>query len=291
MMVSRLGQARRQLVEQSYFSGMTEMASGVTHNIRNAMTPLIAHIDLMKEELKDLPLSQMEAAAHEISSADITAERLEMLRDFQKESFQYLTELVADFRVRLDGMDERAVAIERIIAGQERYAASGRIADDIDLEILVHDALALLMMEHFRSLNIEIDNSLGEIGRIKGPRNAMMYIFTNLLNNAAEAIIRAEREQGLIRISAESEKVDGSTFVHVMISDNGCGILKENLKRIFERGYSSKSGETSGIGLHWCANTMVSLRGRLYADSEGVNKGATIHLHIPQNPADLIREK
>ena len=76
-----------------------------------------------------------------------------------------------------------------------------------------------------------------------------------------------------------------------MISDNGCGILKENLKRIFERGYSSKGGETSGIGLHWCANTMSSLRGRLYADSQGVKKGATIHLHIPQNPADFNKDK
>ena len=291
MMVSRLGQARRQLVEQSYFSGMTEMASGVMHNIRNAMTPIIAHVDLMKEELKDLPLSQMEAAADEISSGDIPAERLEMLRDFQKESFQYLTDLVGDFRVRLDGMDDRVAAIETIVAGQERYAASGRVADDIDLEILVNDALAMLRMEHFRSLNIEIDTSLAEIGRIKGPRNALMYIFTNLINNAAEAIIRAERKEGLIRISAETEKGDGLTFVHLMISDNGCGILGENLQKIFARGYSSKSGETSGIGLHWCANTMASLHGRLYADSDGVNKGATIHLHIPQKPVDLNRGK
>ena len=205
-----------------------------------------------------------------------------MLVGFQKETIQYLDKLAGDFRVRLDGMAERVAAIENIISGQEKYATGDRAMDDIDLEVLVKEALAMVRLSSSNTLDIEIDISIGQVGSLKGPRNALMYIFTNLINNAAEAITRAERKNGQIKIAAEIEESDELKFVHVMIIDNGIGILKENLQKIFERGFTTKGGETSGIGLHWCANTIASLQGRLYAESKGIDKGATFHLHIPQ---------
>ncbi|HLK71820.1 MAG TPA: ATP-binding protein, partial [Steroidobacteraceae bacterium] len=63
---------------------------------------------------------------------------------------------------------------------------------------------------------------------------------------------------------------------------DGVGISAQNLTRIFEKGFSTKSPETNhGIGLHWCANAINALGGRIWADSDGPGSGASMHLLVP----------
>ncbi|HUJ52287.1 MAG TPA: hypothetical protein VLX08_01915, partial [Steroidobacteraceae bacterium] len=55
-----------------------------------------------------------------------------------------------------------------------------------------------------------------------------------------------------------------------------------NLERVFEKGFSTKSPETNhGIGLHWCANAIGALGGRIWAASDGPGRGASLHLLVP----------
>jgi sensor histidine kinase regulating citrate/malate metabolism len=51
---------------------------------------------------------------------------------------------------------------------------------------------------------------------------------------------------------------------------------------MFEKGFSTKSRETNyGIGLHWCANAIAALGGRIWAASDGPGLGASMHLLLP----------
>ena len=51
---------------------------------------------------------------------------------------------------------------------------------------------------------------------------------------------------------------------------------------MFEKGFSTKSRETNyGIGLHWCANAVAALGGRIWAASEGPGQGASLHVLVP----------
>jgi len=60
------------------------------------------------------------------------------------------------------------------------------------------------------------------------------------------------------------------------------GIAADNLQRVFDKGFSTKSRETNyGIGLHWCANAIGALGGRIWAASEGLGMGASMHLMLP----------
>ena len=55
-----------------------------------------------------------------------------------------------------------------------------------------------------------------------------------------------------------------------------------DLERVFDKGYSTKSKDTNyGIGLHWCANAIAALGGRIWAASEGPGLGASLHLMVP----------
>ena len=59
-------------------------------------------------------------------------------------------------------------------------------------------------------------------------------------------------------------------------------IAAENLERLFEKGFTTKSPETNhGIGLHWCANAIGALGGRIWAASDGPGRGASLHLLVP----------
>ena len=84
-----------------------------------------------------------------------------------------------------------------------------------------------------------------------------------------------------INIRADIETVEGNQLLHWIIQDNGAGIPEEKICQIFERGASSKRAGLTGLGLHWCANTITAMKGRIWAESQGPHHGASFHLLIP----------
>ena len=79
--------------------------------------------------------------------------------------------------------------------------------------------------------------------------------------------------------AAEIVREDEREQLHLRCKDNGVGIARDDLERVFDKGYSTKSKDTNyGIGLHWCANAIAALGGRIWAASEGPGLGASMHL-------------
>jgi two-component system NtrC family sensor kinase len=80
--------------------------------------------------------------------------------------------------------------------------------------------------------------------------------------------------------------------LHLYCTDDGVGIAGCNLERIFEKGFSTKSKETNyGIGLHWCANSLGALGGRIWASSEGTGRGTSMHITIPLTAPTSVTAK
>jgi nitrogen fixation/metabolism regulation signal transduction histidine kinase len=75
---------------------------------------------------------------------------------------------------------------------------------------------------------------------IYGDRSQLIRMFTNLLNNAIQAI--GEQGEGVIRIDISKENEQ----IIVKVSDNGCGISPLRSNRIFQPDFTTK---TSGMGL------------------------------------------
>jgi signal transduction histidine kinase len=112
-------------------------------------------------------------------------------------------------------------------------------------------------------------------------------VLQNLLVNAIEATVAAGKAQGTISISGAVTASGAGPSVDLQIRDEGVGIAADRLEQVFARGYSTKTGEKRGSGLHWCANSMLAMGGAIQADSPGPGHGATMHLIIPAttNPA------
>ena len=120
---------------------------------------------------------------------------------------------------------------------------------------------------------IEIEKSFSKIPEIEGQAGPLNQVFVNILVNAAQAIPKT----GKITIRTTQA---GPNIV-VSISDNGVGIPKENLTKLFDPFFSTKPvGEGTGLGLSISYGIIEKHLGRIEVDSK-VNVGTEFRVILP----------
>ncbi len=144
----------------------------------------------------------------------------------------------------------------------------------IDLRGLIGEVLGFLEKEaEYRSIHISIE-AAEDIPKIESDRGKLQEIFLNLANNAFSALEDGGHLD--IRIIPKDTK-----NIQITVSDDGCGIPRENLDRIFEPFFSTRTKQGgTGLGLSLTANFVREIGGEITVDSE-VGKGATFTLLLP----------
>ncbi len=280
-MVDRLTEARRRLVDQSFRSGVAEMASGVLHNIGNAVTPLNVKLSILNRDLGAAPVAEMEQAATELGDSATAPERRGDLVQFVGLAGIELAGLVKRSREEVAAAAQQVVYVQEILADQERFSRSARVIEPVDMAAIIQDAVAGLSPEMKAAQQIEVTPEVTEVGAVAGVRAALQQVVTNLLVNAAESILAADTHPGRVVVSASHEELKGQAMMHLRFEDNGGGIQPDHLERLFERGFSTKNRDGSGHGLHWSAITVQKLGGHISAESTGVGRGACLHVWLP----------
>lgn len=288
-MLAQLAEAQKKLVDQSYHSGMAEMASGIMHNVRNSLSPVVGQLDMLRNTLGKIPLSRLKTAQKELNDTSVSQVRRQDLMKFALLSNKGLILIVNDAKAALNEMAERISHIEEILAHHQKWAYSKRAEEAVPLEELVHEAIRLIKGDLHGSISTHVDPGLAGVGAVTVHRLSLLQVLENLWLNAAEAIQRKGEPLGEIHIQAAMEKTKLQDFIHLRIRDNGAGIGADDLQRIFERGFSTKFGQGSGIGLHWCANMISTMNGRIYVESDGPGKGACMHLILPAHSSCNIK--
>jgi len=123
------------------------------------------------------------------------------------------------------------------------------------------------------TVRVEV-NGLDALPTVLAGRRNLTLVFTNLLDNAAEAMAGT----GVVSISGSVH--DGE--VEVTVRDSGPGIPPELHERIFELSYSGRSSRAGklGFGLWWVKTVMVRLGGSVSVESDG-RSGTTFRLQLP----------
>jgi len=282
-MVGRLAATRRKLLEQSYHLGRDEMAAGVLHNVRNALTPIIVRVEDLGQELAASPLSRLEQASAELNRGSPSSARRGDLVEYLRLAGEDLGRLHDRLKAGLAGTARSLADLEAILIEQGRTGRAGPPLESVRLDRLVEDAKGMMPQKLQERVEIRVSPSLAELGPLTLQRLSILQVLGNLLNNAAESILGQglKDPKGRVTIDGSLEEEEGRKVVHLQVRDNGQGLDQEGLKRIFSQGYSTKGRGFSGLGLHWCANTVTALKGRLWAESPGPGEGAVFHLLIP----------
>jgi two-component system phosphate regulon sensor histidine kinase PhoR len=122
-----------------------------------------------------------------------------------------------------------------------------------------------------------IVNSSGNNFTLSGNIEMFQVAIGNLIDNA----IKYNKNAPRININMES----GIDSLVINITDNGIGINKENLSRIFEKFYRIPTGdihenEGFGLGLYFVKNAVTQMNGKIRVSSL-INKGTTFTIEFP----------
>jgi len=287
-MVDKLADARRRLVERSFEAGAAQVASGVLHNIGNAMTPLGVTVVCLQERLQHAPAGEVEMVLAELEAGVSDPGRKADLEQFLRLAVRELTRVIANSGADVDSLARQAEVIQRTLAQEIRPAESGPVVESVRLTELVDRSVEMVPPALRACLTVELDPSVAQTAVLRLPRITLQQVFQNLIQNAAEAVRQSGRERGTLRIACSL--VAGAAGQHLLLrfTDDGVGIAPEHLPRIFEKDFSTKSRATNfGIGLHWCANALNALGGSIRAESAGPT-GATLQVLVPLRQAPAV---
>jgi PAS domain S-box-containing protein len=135
------------------------------------------------------------------------------------------------------------------------------------------------------SKQIEIINKVAEYTLAYFDANMIITVLRNLVSNA----LKYTNDQGKVKINVEYNKE--MTFAKMSVCDDGIGISKDNIEKLFKVDESVSTPGTNeeqgtGLGLILCKEFVNKNRGDIWVESiEG--KGAEFFFTIPLNPEDL----
>lgn len=206
--------------------------------------------------------------AHEVRNP-LTAIRLDLQR--VEES------LPADTSTRK--LQERALAeierLDRAVTGALRLARSGQVElGPIDLRPPLEAAAAAALPEFAARGATLAPLPLEPVALpVRGDPGALEQLFLNLLLNAAQALDGG----GVAAVDLQLE----SAHQLVKVRDNGCGIAADQLERIFEPFFSSKSAGT-GLGLTIARQIVLAHGGEIGVESVR-GQGTTVSVRLPRD--------
>jgi signal transduction histidine kinase len=212
--------------------------------------------------------------AHEINNPlAIINEKSGLIKDL----LTYSKEYKADPRL-LGLIDSVLQSVERCSTITHRLLGFARHIDvrveALDMTKLMDEVLGFLKKEaEYRDIHIGL-HAEEDLPEIQSDRGQLQQVFLNIINNAFAAV----DDGGCINI--ELGRVDENR-VAVMIADNGKGISPQNMKRIFEPFFSTKTKQGgTGLGLSITYGLVEKLGGTIHVQSE-LGKGTTFTIELP----------
>ena len=111
-------------------------------------------------------------------------------------------------------------------------------------------------------------------------RPRLLQILVNLVANAAQAMEDIPVASRRLTVATGIVQEEGGERLRITVRDEGEGIARENLTRIFAHGFTTRQ-EGHGFGLHSSALAANEMGGRLVASSDGPGLGAVFAVELP----------
>ena len=278
--VGHLIDTQRALVEQAHQSGMAETATQVLHNLGNQLNSLYTSAQLVHEAATHkLWLERLERFSRNIAKLSPTDEV--DLAGKVKLAGKALTQISAALLVRNDeimihsnDLQESLGALKSSLQFQWQQTEMAPHLEETNLTLFVEEQLET----EFYALNqdrITLNKTFEPCQVIQVDRAKLRLMFHCLIENAREAIKASKTELGVIAVKTRMDDKD----VVLEVTDNGNGIAKGALAKVYRQGYTTKK-VGGGLGLHYTANTVKQFNGEIAIESDGIGKGSTITLRF-----------
>jgi two-component system, OmpR family, sensor histidine kinase SenX3 len=182
------------------------------------------------------------------------------------------------YRIMLADSDRLLATIEQVLRTGRLGAAGRRLnLTRIELGELIEECVARTRRLHA----VATESLVFEAGppvTIMGDQDEVRAAVLNLLDNAVKY------SGNKVKVSVATEMVDG--YVRLSVRDQGAGIPRPELKRVFKRFYRvpgqlASRVKGTGLGLYIVRAVAKRHGGRAWAESEGPGRGSTLILQLP----------
>ncbi len=240
-----------EIVQSDRLATVGQIAASVAHEINNPISYVLASQDYLEEQLARLEEMAM------FGSSDTDREARAILDEARQAA--------AEIR-------EGALRVGEIVRDMSSLARTQDSTPVFDLNESIRSALRLTGQKLHRTAVIE---ELGDGVLVRGNPARISQVFVNLFVNASQSFRAAAGNQVVV----QSQRTESS--VSVRVSDNGCGIPREHLARVFETFFTTKSDSNgTGLGLAISRDTIRSYGGDIRVESV-VGHGTAFTVVLP----------
>jgi len=247
-----------QLFQAQKMESIGRLAGGIAHDFSNILAVILGYADLLKIKFDDITTSEGQAVDKILKNARRSKELIGQLLGFAR-------------RGRYNPMP---------------LAINTLIKDTVEVSEKI--------FEKKIEVKYELDN---DIKIIKGDRNQLDQVLTNLIINAKDAmpqggelIIKTENVHLDEEYTQKYPDLKPGKYVKISVTDTGIGMPKNVTDRIFEPFFTTKgSGEGTGLGLATVYGIIKNHQGHITVDSES-GKGTTFTIYLPVSERRVLEE-
>lgn len=253
----QLDQKRLQehMVQQEKMAALGALVAGIAHDMHTPIGTMTSNSDILSRSLGRL---------RELIAGETCPE-----------TFRNNPELVRVVKIVDEITKINQLASDRIISIVRSLRNFARLDEAEVRETNLHECIdsTLTLVHHELKNRITIKKEYGQIPPVPCHANQINQVFMNILVNASHAI----QGNGTVTIRTSRE----GDWVTIQISDTGSGIPAENLRRIFDTGFTTKgAGVGTGLGLAICSKIIQDHHGKIEVESE-VGRGTTFTIRLP----------
>lgn len=260
-----LKSAQAQLIQSEKMASLGELTAGIAHEIQNPLNFVNNFSEVSKELL------------------------VEMLEEIQNGDMEEVNAIAHDVIQNLEKILHHGNRADGIVKGMLQHSrTSSGAKEDTDINVLVDEYLRLAyhgLRAKDKSFNAALESNFdNSIKHINITPQDIGRVVLNLITNAFYAVNEKKKMQleGYEpKVSVETKKIKDQ--VEIRVSDNGNGIPKKILDKIFQPFFTTKpTGQGTGLGLSLSYDIIKSHDGDIKADTIE-NEGTTFIISLPSN--------
>lgn len=249
-------QLERQLRQAQKMEVIGTLAGGIAHDFNNILNAIIGHAGL--------------AIVHK-DNTNTAHDHLDQVLRAAKRAAQLVQQILAF---------SRQTDLER---------------KPLQISSLINETIKMLRASLPETIDIQC-NFEDRRGMVMADPTQIHQVLMNLCTNAAHAM---RGRSGLLQIHLDKVTIEDEqstplrpgTYLRISVKDNGHGMDRSTIDRIFDSYFSTKKpNEGTGLGLAVVHDIITSYGGKIEVESEP-DKGATFHIFLPRIEQPQIIEE
>jgi PAS domain S-box-containing protein len=284
-----LAETHKKLIEASHRAGMAEVATDVLHNVGNVLNSINVSTTLISEKVSHSKLANLkkvidmiEEHANDIGKYLTEDSQGKHIPQYLPKVVKLLADEQTDIIEKLQSLAGNVGHIKEIVKMQQSYSKVVGVEIATAISEIIENAIQINSAGLERH-QVNLVRDIEELPIVNTDKQRVLQILVNLIGNAKYALTSSSKENKTLTIRLYKHNEDK---FRIEVIDNGIGIAKENLTKVFRHGFTTKKNG-HGFGLHSGALAAKEMGGSLSAYSDGPEMGAKFVLELPLKPAGV----